>query len=147
MIYCRGCGKQIHESARFCPHCGYAYAPATPPVPPAPARGESIWMAVTALVLSILTLLAMLATAGDMDTLTALSELESAFGSHSLKKKLAEEAATSAAGGLVLLLPGGILGIVSLAQKRGGRGMAIASLVINGINLFIVLALFGASLE
>lgn len=22
MIYCRGCGKEIHESAQACPHCG-----------------------------------------------------------------------------------------------------------------------------
>ena len=24
MIYCRGCGKEIHESAVACPHCGAA---------------------------------------------------------------------------------------------------------------------------
>ena len=22
MVYCRGCGQEIHESARSCPHCG-----------------------------------------------------------------------------------------------------------------------------
>ena len=22
MVYCRGCGKEIHRSARACPHCG-----------------------------------------------------------------------------------------------------------------------------
>jgi TM2 domain-containing membrane protein YozV len=22
MVFCRGCGKDIHESARACPHCG-----------------------------------------------------------------------------------------------------------------------------
>ena len=22
MVWCRGCGKEIHESARTCPHCG-----------------------------------------------------------------------------------------------------------------------------
>lgn len=22
MVYCRGCGKEIHETARSCPHCG-----------------------------------------------------------------------------------------------------------------------------
>jgi hypothetical protein len=32
-------------------------------------------------------------------------------------------------------------------QKRGGRGMAIASLVIGGINLLLILGLFGLSLE
>ncbi|MCG7598891.1 zinc-ribbon domain and TM2 domain-containing protein [Halomonas sp. McH1-25] len=24
MIYCHGCGKQIHKTARSCPHCGAA---------------------------------------------------------------------------------------------------------------------------
>ncbi|MCW4742500.1 zinc-ribbon domain-containing protein, partial [Escherichia coli] len=22
MVYCRGCGKEIHETAKSCPHCG-----------------------------------------------------------------------------------------------------------------------------
>jgi len=22
MVYCRGCGKEIHETAKACPHCG-----------------------------------------------------------------------------------------------------------------------------
>lgn len=22
MVFCRGCGKEIHETARSCPHCG-----------------------------------------------------------------------------------------------------------------------------
>ena len=140
MIYCRSCGKQLHESARFCPQCGFSFQPVEAPSP-------SIWMAVTTLVLSILTLLLLLATFGDMDTLNALSQLESAFGSHSLKKKLAEDAVNSAAGGLVFGLPAGVLGIISLVQKRGGRGMAIASLVIGGINLLLILGLFGLSLE
>ena len=140
MIYCRSCGKQLHESARFCPQCGFSFQPVEAPSP-------SIWMAVTALVLSILTLLLLLATFGDMDTLNALSQLESAFGSHSLKKNLAEDAVNSAAGGLVFGLPAGVLGIISLVQKRGGRGMAIASLVIGGINLLLILGLFGLSLE
>jgi hypothetical protein len=140
MIYCRSCGKQLPESARFCPQCGFNFQPIEAPSP-------SIWMAVTALVLSILTLLLLLATFGDMDSLNALSQLESTFGSHSLKKKLAEDAANSAVGGLVFGLPAGMLGIVSLVQKRGGRGMAIASLVIGGINLLLILGLFGLSLE
>jgi len=142
MIYCRSCGKQLHESARFCPQCGYSFQTAAEASPT-----PSIWMAVTALVLSILTLLALLATASDMDTLNALSELESAFGSHELKQKIAEEAAASALGGLVFGLPAAILGIVSLVQKRGGHGMSIASLVISGINLLLILGLFSLSIE
>lgn len=140
MIYCRACGKQLHESARFCPQCGFSFQPVEKPVP-------TIWMAVTALALSILTLLLLLATFGDMDTLNALSQLESAFGSHSLKKKISEDAMNSAMGGLVFGLPAGVLGILNFFQHRGGRGMAIASLVISGINLLLILGLFGLSLE
>lgn len=140
MIYCRSCGKQLHESARFCPQCGFSFEHVE-------EHSSSKWMAVTAFVLSILTLLILLATLGDMDTLSALSQLQSALGSHSLKKKLAEDAANSAVGGLIFFLPAGVLGIVSLVQKRGGGGMAVASLVIGGINLLLILSLFGLSLE
>lgn len=33
MVFCRACGKELHESAPFCPHCGapQAAAPAAPP--------------------------------------------------------------------------------------------------------------------
>ncbi len=38
MIFCRGCGKQIHETAPACPHCGArqagaATSPSEKPVP------------------------------------------------------------------------------------------------------------------
>ncbi len=26
MVFCRGCGKEIHETATMCPHCGYQYS-------------------------------------------------------------------------------------------------------------------------
>lgn len=143
-MYCRSCGKQLHDSAQFCPQCGYSSAAPTVPAAPVVPSG-SLWMAITALTLSILALLILLSTAGDMDTLSKLSELESAFGGHSLKRKLAENAADSALGGLVLALPGGIFGVISLAQKRGGRGMAIAAVVISAINLLLILGLFGLS--
>jgi hypothetical protein len=104
-------------------------------------------MAVTALVLAVVTLLVLLSTAGSMDALHALSNIESAFGSHTLKKQLAEDAVNSAMGGLLLALPAGVLGIVSLVKNRGGRGMAITSLVISGVSLLVILSLFGLSLE
>lgn len=27
MVFCRGCGKEVHESAPTCPHCGATLAP------------------------------------------------------------------------------------------------------------------------
>ena len=140
-MYCRSCGKQLHETARFCPQCGCHFSD-SPAI-----QSPSLWMAITALVLSIFTLLVMLGTASDLDTLNALGELESAFGSHTLKNRMAEEITQSVLGGLVLVLPALVLGGISLAQQRGGKGMAIASLVISGLNLLIILGLFGLTLE
>ncbi|WP_293401707.1 hypothetical protein [Polaromonas sp.] len=32
MVYCRGCGKQIHETALACPECGAPQKPAATPI-------------------------------------------------------------------------------------------------------------------
>lgn len=154
-MYCPTCGTQRHEGSRFCPQCGHAFEarPATSPVRPAvpepqpSVHAASVWMAITSLVLAIVTLLALLSGASDLDTLGTLGELESLFGGHARKHKLAEEAANTAAGGLLLGLPALVLGIVSLAQRRGGRGMAIAGVVISGIDLVLTLGLFGMSTQ
>lgn len=50
MIFCRGCGKEIHESAPTCPHCGAMQT--------APISQSNKWMAITAIVLGAVTLLA-----------------------------------------------------------------------------------------
>ena len=146
MMYCRSCGKSLHESALFCPQCGYNFRPAATAAPSGTGK-PSIWMAITALTLSILVLLMLLAVFGELESIKALSQIESALGSHTLQQRMAEDAYNSALGGLVLGLPPTVFGIVSLVQQRGGRGMAIASVVIGAINLFLILALFGLSLE
>lgn len=40
MVYCRGCAKEIHETAPSCPHCGCLQhsAAAAPPVPSTPTK-------------------------------------------------------------------------------------------------------------
>lgn len=50
MVFCRGCGKEIHDSAPTCPHCGATQAVAS--------TSESKWMAITASSLGTLGLLA-----------------------------------------------------------------------------------------
>lgn len=50
MIFCRGCGKEIHETAPTCPHCGAMQA--------APISQFNKWMAITSAVLGAVTLLA-----------------------------------------------------------------------------------------
>ena len=101
----------------------------------------------TSLALGIFTFLVLAATASDLDTLSALSKLESAFGSHTLKKQFAEDVMNSAVGGIVLGLPAVVFGSISLVQQRAGRGMALAGLVICGINLLLILGLFGLTVK
>ncbi len=40
MVYCRGCGKQIHETALACPECGAPQKPAANPVAQAASATE-----------------------------------------------------------------------------------------------------------
>ena len=44
MVYCRGCGKELHESAPTCPHCGFVQ----------PTNKGSGWMAITAFAMAAL---------------------------------------------------------------------------------------------
>jgi uncharacterized membrane protein YhhN len=53
MVYCRGCGKEIHETAPMCPHCGFVQMPTTSAMEVQSAK-TSIWMAVTAFVSSVI---------------------------------------------------------------------------------------------
>jgi TM2 domain-containing membrane protein YozV/type II secretory pathway pseudopilin PulG len=41
MVFCRGCGKEIHESAPACPHCGAPQALATP-TPAAKLKSQTV---------------------------------------------------------------------------------------------------------
>lgn len=56
MAFCRGCGKEIHESAPTCPHCGATQA--------VPSSTESKWMAITASALGALVFLASISFSG-----------------------------------------------------------------------------------
>lgn len=47
MVFCRGCGKELHESAPTCPHCGFVQNTET-------KTKDSIWMGITAFVLAVL---------------------------------------------------------------------------------------------
>lgn len=49
MLYCRGCGKEIHDSAAFCPHCGFQYTQIS--------ENSSILMLVISTALSLILLL------------------------------------------------------------------------------------------
>ena len=47
MVFCRGCGKEIHDTAPLCPHCG---APELQT--PQSAEGTP-WLAITSVVLAL----------------------------------------------------------------------------------------------
>ncbi|ONN64977.1 hypothetical protein [Herbaspirillum sp. VT-16-41] len=47
MVFCRGCGKEIHNSAPLCPHCGAPQSQASS------AASGSLWLAITGIVLAI----------------------------------------------------------------------------------------------
>jgi hypothetical protein len=48
MVFCRGCGKELHETAAICPHCGFVQ-----PIQSVLIK-DSQWMSVTALILSVM---------------------------------------------------------------------------------------------
>ena len=48
MVFCRGCGKEIHETATMCPHCGYQNKEIA-----SHNEGKSVWMAVVSSILAL----------------------------------------------------------------------------------------------
>ena len=49
MVFCRGCGKEIHETAIMCPHCGHNYSESSHIDPK-----KNIWLAVVSSILALL---------------------------------------------------------------------------------------------
>jgi len=52
MVFCRGCGKEIHETASMCPHCGYQYSDEA-----VVGEKKNQWMAIVSSILALLCLL------------------------------------------------------------------------------------------
>ncbi|MGB9090663.1 MAG: DUF4190 domain-containing protein [Pseudomonas farsensis] len=112
MVYCRGCAKQLHESAPTCPQCG---APQFATSNPGPASGGSAWLAIVSLCLGILCTLALFDDSEwDMDTMAGLG---------------------------LFAGTGLIMGIISINQKKPGNGMAIAGVVMAVISLLCLIGL------
>jgi hypothetical protein len=107
MVFCRGCGKEIHSSAPLCPHCGAPQASATPP-----SKAEHPgWMAITSLGIALFSLLCV-------------------FGIDDLDKDQIAGAATFA---LISI----VFGAINLQQKRPGKTMAIIAIVLASLSLLI----------
>lgn len=56
MVFCRGCAKELHETAVTCPQCGASQITSATP---SPASVGSPWMAIISLALSIVCTLAL----------------------------------------------------------------------------------------
>lgn len=114
MVFCRGCAKELHETAVTCPQCGAGQiTSATLPLPP--ANADSPWMAIISLVLSIVCTLALFDDSEwDTETIQGLGLFS------------------------VIAL---ILGIITINTKRPGYGMAIAGTVLSGVSLLIFVGL------
>ena len=109
MVFCRGCAKEIHETATMCPQCGASQNTIA-------ATGQqngtdSPWMAIVSLVFGIISMLAMFDDSEwDTDTIVGLGFFS---------------------------VIGLVFGIVSVNKKKPGNGMAIAGIVLSAISLLI----------
>lgn len=107
MVFCRGCGKEIHESAPVCPHCGAPQGAVDRSDQQFPVG--SIWMAITSLVLGIVCILAFFDDSPwDKDTIAGMG---------------------------LFAVAGLAFGAVSLSKQSAGKGMAISGVVISAISL------------
>ena len=115
MIFCTGCGKELHETAPMCPHCGKPQkAGAAAHVTHTDAKAGPLWAAITSLVLGVLCVLDEIGNSGaDSDT---------------------------TAGCVLFAIVGLVLGIVSLNISKRGKGMAIAGIVTAVIGLGLCLS-------
>ncbi|GLR37013.1 hypothetical protein GCM10011247_24100 [Pseudomonas plecoglossicida] len=113
MVFCRGCARQLHESAHTCPQCGapqFAVPAATQST-----GSQSPWLGITSLILGIICSMSLFdESEWDSDTLLGLG----LFASISL-----------------------VMGIVSISQKRPGNGLAIAGVVMSGVSLLCYIGL------
>lgn len=113
MVFCRGCAKEIHETAPTCPQCGAVQHIPAPPTPQSIA--ESPWMAITSLVLGIICVLALLDDSDwDKDTISGL--------------------------GFFSVL-GFVFGAISINKKKPGNNLAIAGVILSLISLLALIGL------
>lgn len=117
MIFCAGCGKQLHETARACPHCGkpQAVAAHAAGIVGVATPSGPLWAAITSLVLGVICALALLDDSEwDEDTVYGL---------------------------ILFSIIGLVFGIVGLNIGKRGRGMAVAGIVTSAVGFLCGLGL------
>lgn len=110
MVFCRGCGKQIHETARTCPGCG---APQKAAEQDSDESDGPLWRPIATLVIGILTL-SPFADRGRLDHDTTV--------------------------GIVIFgFIGVVLGGWLVSQQRHGRWLTITGVVLSALGLLALL--------
>jgi hypothetical protein len=110
MIFCRGCGKQIHETAQSCPHCGATQMSITP-------KQGMHWATTTSFISGIIVFVMLSAIPDeqwDTDTILGgfvLGVIPIAFGIYSLTQK--------SKNGRWMGITGLCLGIVAVLASAG----------------------------
>lgn len=112
MIFCRGCGKELHETAISCPHCG---APQIVPTQSVQKPSGTLWLPVPSLVLGIIVVLALFD-----DSPWDSSQYAAAF---------------------FFSVSAIVLGIIGTATQERGRGMSITGIVLGTIGLLGIIGL------
>jgi hypothetical protein len=113
MKFCRFCGKEIHETAPACPHCGgvqHSTAASSHPT-----SNDPIWVPIASLVLGIISALAL-------------------FDDSPWDKRMILEFAGLPASGL-------LLGSISINKLKAGKGMAISGVVLSLLALLACIGL------
>jgi hypothetical protein len=113
MVFCRCCGKEIHESAPTCPHCGGIQHTQFSVV--ANAEDGPVWVAILALIAGILCILG-LVDDGPMDKDTTI-------------------------GLIMLAIIGVVFGSISIKNQVTGKKMAIAGVVLSTIALLALVGM------
>lgn len=116
MVFCRGCGNEIHETAVSCPKCG---AKQSAGKKTEDREAGSLWPSVVSLVIGIICLLGMLGstTGWDEDALEGLvgmGVIAFGFGAYSVANQ--NQGKGMAITGIILGLFAALVGIGYLAQ-------------------------------
>ena len=114
MVFCHGCGKQIHESAITCPQCGALQAVSGN----MPESNDNHWTSITSFVSSIIAFMVLMST-----------ETSDNWDSDTV------------AGGIFLAAIPIFFGILSLNQSRSPRWMAATGVI---VGVVVLLASLGS---
>jgi hypothetical protein len=106
IVFCRGCGKDLHETTKMCPHCGFQYGDSSL----SSARSKSIWMTVVSSNLALMTFITWFST-------TTWEGKDLFLGQWMVN--------------LVSL----ILSLISLSQNRRGRTLNVISVGVSGLTI------------